>query len=135
MRPASTLLYQVLKRKLGRGGQLSITLGKSDQSAPASSEVGAWLAQSRAEAFRNGTAWELKMLARPWGFPLGAIRVPVYLWRGSADPVTPLQMGRRLGQAIPGCQATYCLGEGHHMIVRHWGDILTALIITRADGA
>jgi alpha-beta hydrolase superfamily lysophospholipase len=42
------------------------------------------------EAFRaggRGYAEDVSALARPWGFALGQIHVPVLLWHGDADTV------------------------------------------------
>jgi pimeloyl-ACP methyl ester carboxylesterase len=46
-------------------------------------------------------AWELQLAARPWGFSLSDIRVPVAVWHGGKDnSVTPV-MGKRIAAAIP----------------------------------
>lgn len=51
------------------------------------------LIASMVESFRagsDGSAWELRLLTRPWGFRLQDIVIPVALWHGDADINSPL---------------------------------------------
>ncbi len=43
------------------------------------------------------------MYARPWGFRLQDITVPVYLWHGGADINVPISVGRYVAESIPDC--------------------------------
>ncbi len=82
------------------------------------------------EAFRRGSrgaTHDFLLLCRPWGFRLGDIRMPVYLWQGDADANVPASMGRYQAQAIPNCEATFFPGEGHLLIVDRMPEILSAL--------
>ena len=83
-------------------------------SSPASSRTGC-----RRE-FRHGCAagvdgWLDDDLAftRPWGFDLGAITVPTYLWQGSEDLMVPFAHGQWLAEHVPGCAPHLEQGEGH----------------------
>ena len=49
-------------------------------------------------------AREMRLLARPWGFDLGAVAVPVSLWVGERDTTHPPRMSHRLAARLP--QAT-----------------------------
>jgi pimeloyl-ACP methyl ester carboxylesterase len=83
-----------------------------------------------AEAFRRGgrgPAWELRLYARPWGFRLQDIRVPVHLWHGEQDANHPIAMARHLAAAIPSCRASFYPGEGHLHFVDRFPEILSAL--------
>ncbi len=87
--------------------------------------------QSEVEAFRHGLrgiAWDTHLLTRPWGFRLEDIRVPVFLWHGSADDSTPISMGKYVASKIPNCRAIICDGEAHLLLFPHWEEILTQLI-------
>jgi pimeloyl-ACP methyl ester carboxylesterase len=85
---------------------------------------------SISEAFRSGTdghAWEGKILARPWDFDLGQIRVPVHLWHGELDKDAPVSMGRHVAGGIPGCKAHFIPGEGHLLLMKFWQEILATI--------
>lgn len=88
------------------------------------------LEQSLGEAFRGGSrgpAWEMGLYARPWGFRLEEIRVPVHLWHGEDDVNAPISMGRYLATSIPGCRATFYPGEAHLHFVDRLAEILAVL--------
>jgi pimeloyl-ACP methyl ester carboxylesterase len=53
------------------------------------------------------------LYARPWGFPLHQIRIPVHLWHGEKDIIVPPTMGRYLAPVIPGCRAIFLPHDGH----------------------
>jgi pimeloyl-ACP methyl ester carboxylesterase len=87
---------------------------------------------SEAEGFRpglQGFAWDTRLLTRPWGFRLEDIRVPVRLWHGTADTMTPFPMARYVASHIPGCKPTFCKNEAHLLIFPHWRDILSQIIM------
>lgn len=103
---------------------------ESDRVVVARPDVRAWAVQSVAEPFRQGgrgAAWELTLLARPWGFRPEDISMEVHLWQGEADVMVPPSMGRYLAQAIPNCRARFYPGEGHLLMVNRAEEILTAL--------
>ncbi len=50
---------------------------------------------------------------RPWGFDLGALTVPTYVWQGSDDLMVPFAHGQWLADRIPGVTAHLEPGEGH----------------------
>jgi pimeloyl-ACP methyl ester carboxylesterase len=81
----------------------------------------------------EGPAWDLRLLARPWGFDLGKIAVPVMLWHGERDGNVPVSHGRYLASAIPGCRATLYPDEAHlSLSVNRSGDMLGGLIALAA---
>jgi pimeloyl-ACP methyl ester carboxylesterase len=75
----------------------------------------------------RGFAWEVRIFARPWGFRLQDIRMPVYLWHGEEDVSTPVSMAHHVAGAIPNCHATFLRGEGYWLFLNHWQEILTQL--------
>jgi pimeloyl-ACP methyl ester carboxylesterase len=83
------------------------------------------------EAFRQGgrgAALELTLYAQPWEAALQSIRVPCYLWHGEQDTTVPVEMGRWVAQAIPGCRANFLPDDGHFSLpVNRIGEILRVL--------
>jgi pimeloyl-ACP methyl ester carboxylesterase len=76
----------------------------------------------------RGPAWDMKLIARPWGFDLATVRVPVLLWHGERDGNAPVAHGRYLAGAIPGCRATFYPDEAHLSVpIHHHREILSAL--------
>ena len=94
-----------------------------------------WFLDDSAEAFRKGSAGvaaDLAVASRPWGFQLGGVTVPTWLWHGTADQDVPVMCARRMAQAIPTCRATFT-DEGHLMGLRHADEAIEA--IRTATGA
>jgi pimeloyl-ACP methyl ester carboxylesterase len=54
---------------------------------------------------------------RPWGFDLGAITVPTYLWQGSEDLMVPFAHGEWLAAHLPRAVVHLQSGEGHLSVV------------------
>jgi pimeloyl-ACP methyl ester carboxylesterase len=71
---------------------------------------------------------EALILARPWGFDLSELRVRVELWQGGRDKTVPIAMSAHLADSIPGAQLRLLPDEGHHLLYRHWPDILRSLL-------
>jgi pimeloyl-ACP methyl ester carboxylesterase len=53
---------------------------------------------------------------RDWGFDLGAISVPTYVWQGSEDLMVPFHHGQWLAEHLPGAVVHLEQGEGHFSI-------------------
>jgi pimeloyl-ACP methyl ester carboxylesterase len=82
------------------------------------------------EAFRGGpqgTAYELELFSRPWGFEVEDIKIPVYLWHGEADAIVPVSLGRYLADHIPYCQARFIPKAGHLWIFEGYEEIFQVL--------
>jgi pimeloyl-ACP methyl ester carboxylesterase len=82
------------------------------------------------EALAHGTEGMLsdfEIFARPWGFRLEEIRVPVHLWHGELDRNAPVAMGRRVAAGISGCRANIAPGEGHLFTLQRLDEVLKAL--------
>jgi pimeloyl-ACP methyl ester carboxylesterase len=89
------------------------------------------LMKSYLEATRNGLqgfAHEAVLLSNPWGFSLDEILLPVHLWHGEQDANVSLSAARYMAETISGCRATFLADEGHWLILRHWEEILSALL-------
>lgn len=83
------------------------------------------------ESFRSGTegaVWANTLMARPWGFALEDIQVPLTIWQGDQDTNVPLAMGEYLAQHIPGSQYRILANEGHmSSLTNHFEEILGEL--------
>ncbi len=83
------------------------------------------------EAFRQGSegsAWDMILLGRPWGFRLEDIKMRVHLWQGEEDVLVPPAMGRYMADHIPDCVARFFPGEGHLLVVDHMEEILGSFV-------
>ena len=106
-------------------------LAQSDQAIVARPEVRAKLVATYAESVRHGlrgVALDLAIAMRPWGFRLGEIRCPYFIWHGDEDRSTPIAMAKYLAKNIPNCQTTFLPGEGHMFFYDRWPDILRQLL-------
>lgn len=94
-------------------------------------DIRAMLIEDFAEANRhgtNGTAWEIVLLARDWGFRPEDISLEIDIWQGAEDVRTPLSMGKALETAIPHSRAHFLPGEGHDVLYRHWQEIMLSVL-------
>jgi pimeloyl-ACP methyl ester carboxylesterase len=108
-------------------------LAPPDQAIVARTEIRDKLVATYAESVRNGlrgVALDLAIAMRPWGFPLGEIRCPYFIWHGDDDRSTPIAMARYLAQTIPACHATFLPDAGHMFFYDRWPDILKQLLAT-----
>ena len=83
------------------------------------------------EAYAQGAravADDVRLLARPWGFPLAGIRAHVDVWHGELDPVVPAWLGRQVAAAIPGAHAHIARNAGHLMLIDWMDEILDTLV-------
>lgn len=87
--------------------------------------------QNLREAFcqPRGLAWDIRLLARQWGFELAcAGRVPVALWHGCYDELVPPAHARYLHAQIPGSRLTLDPHGSHVTTVkRHAYEMLSFL--------
>lgn len=93
------------------------------------------LADVLAEFFRRSVStgiagWRDDDLAfaRPWGFEMKNIRVPVAIWQGSQDRMVPFAHGRWLAANVAGAQSRLLDDEGHISLLNHIDRILEDLV-------
>jgi pimeloyl-ACP methyl ester carboxylesterase len=91
------------------------------------------LAASFAQSFRQGSkgpALDSKLYANDWGFELSNIAAaPVILWHGEQDVNVPVEMGRAVAAAVPGCDAVFHPEDDHYsIIIDHMDEIMMKLI-------
>jgi len=83
--------------------EASGTLPSTERAAFLSPEIAEIFMDAAYEGFRSGVHGvvdELRILAEPWGFGLGAIEAPVFLWHGETDRVSPVAMAHALAREI-----------------------------------
>jgi pimeloyl-ACP methyl ester carboxylesterase len=56
---------------------------------------------------------DVSLFARPWGFALEEVEVPVHLWYGDSDTIVPVEHGQHLAKRIPRAVLRIRPGEGH----------------------
>lgn len=102
----------------------------ADQAVLAAPELRGRMIANSSELYRQGGRGmydEALVLAKPWGFEVNEIRVPVHVWHGARDETVPLAMAEFLSREIPSARANILREEGHHLLYRRWPEILAAL--------
>lgn len=90
----------------------------SDQEVMKRESSGHHVLMHVSEAFRQNVreaASEPALLARPWEFPYGQIKVPLQVWHGTEDTLAPIAPVREMVSRLPGCQAHFLEGRGHFL--------------------
>lgn len=91
-----------------------------------------FLVMHMGEAFKNGVAGtviEAKLFTQHWGFEASEIKVPVELWHGTEDTLSPINPVKKLGSEIPNCNQNFVKGKGHFLTEypKIWKEILSCL--------
>ncbi|MFM8424602.1 MAG: alpha/beta fold hydrolase [Chloroflexota bacterium] len=66
--------------------------------------------------------------ARPWGFSLQEISMPIHIWHGEQDRIVPIEQGRIQAKTIPNAHARFFPNEGHTLGVNHTEELLDTLV-------
>jgi pimeloyl-ACP methyl ester carboxylesterase len=116
----------------GAFAKLLDSLPEPDRQALSHPEISKKAMEASADSFRPGVkghAWEMRLFGRSWGFEMGEVQIPVFLWHGTADEnILPIT-GRMQAEAIPDCTAQFLPNEGHYSLyINHISEILQRLI-------
>ncbi len=134
-------LLRLNLRAVGGGGarasqRMAAMAPEPDRTLFQRAEISAGFMACFIEACRQGTrgpADEMSLMARPWGFDLSAVKVPVLLWHGERDRNAPVSCGRYLAGALPNCRATFYPEDAHLSVpLNHQREILGALATAMA---
>jgi pimeloyl-ACP methyl ester carboxylesterase len=88
------------------------------------------LADALVEAVRlglDGVEADIEAQVVPFPVPLREVRVPVHLWYGSADTVTPPAFGDWYARQLPDAALHVVAGAGHYLPFTHWSLLLGTL--------
>jgi pimeloyl-ACP methyl ester carboxylesterase len=132
-------LFQIMLRKIANDTRknpasvlsLFTDVCESDKQALDRPNVKMAFEQMVTEAFHQGTrgaALDWKLEARPWGFTLQEIKMPVYVWHGEEDKIVSIEQARILADAIPNACRKFVKNEGHCLIVNLFEDVLNTTI-------
>ena len=72
--------------------------------------------------------YDLVLFARPWGFRLRDIRVPIRFWHGDADHMVPLAHGQHQAKLVRDAMLCIRHGESHLGSLAAAEDILDAIL-------
>lgn len=75
-----------------------------------------------------GPAYDMGLIAKPWGFDPRDIAVEVQLWHGEQDANTPVAMGQYLQDSIPDCNASFIPRAGHFWMFANYQQVLQKLV-------
>ena len=88
--------------------------------------------ESQRHAWRasaKGIMADAEIYARPWGFRLEDVDVPVRLWHGKQDRAFSVRLAEEVAQRLLNCQAHFIDNEGHYSLpIRHVREILGDLL-------
>ncbi|WP_127844337.1 alpha/beta fold hydrolase [Psychroflexus aestuariivivens] len=104
----------------------------SDQEVMQRKESGEHVLMHMKEALRNGVheaASEPALLAKPWGFEVSQIKIPVQIWHGMSDTLAPVQPVIKMAQEIPSCTTHFIEDKGHFLDAEEqvWKQILESV--------
>jgi pimeloyl-ACP methyl ester carboxylesterase len=66
--------------------------------------------------------------APPRSVELAQLRVPTLVVHGDADPILPVEHGRRLASTIPGARGIWLEGVGHAFPYPDWEDVTDSIV-------
>jgi len=80
-------------------------------------------------ASAEGVMADAEIHARPWGFAIEDVRVPVRLWHGKEDRAFSVQLAEQMVKRLPNCKSRFVNDAGHYSLpIRHMREILEDLI-------
>ena len=76
-----------------------------------------------------GVIADAEIYARPWGFRLEEVGIPVRMWHGSKDRTFSYRLAEQLSGRLPNCQLRLVRDAGHYSLpIRHMAEILGDLM-------
>jgi pimeloyl-ACP methyl ester carboxylesterase len=94
--------------------------------------------ESYSEALRQGargTAWDLRLYTRPWGFAQDEIEMPVHFWHGERDNIVPPSLARAQVRALRDGRARFFPDDAHFSVVFNNMRAMLRLLAAEKDPA
>lgn len=116
------------------GEQVAASFGQllsAVDAAAVTGEFADFLASSSVRAAAQGSVGlrdDSLAIARPWGFDLADIDVPVSVWQGRHDRMVPFGHGVWLADHVPGARRHLYEDEGHLTLIGQLGRIVDDLL-------
>ena len=107
-------------------------LCKSDQLIMKKEENAEFMLIHMKEAFKKGvksTVNEAKLFCKDWGFNVKDIKIPIEIWHGIEDTLSPIGPIEELSNKIQNCNKNFVEGKGHFLTEEEniWKKILISL--------
>jgi pimeloyl-ACP methyl ester carboxylesterase len=102
-----------------------------DQAVAGRPEIREQLMLAAQDAFRQGGEGiyeDAVAVARPWGFELSDVAVPVRLWHGCEDTTWSPSVAEALERQLRQVTSTFVPGAGHLLYLERWADILASAV-------
>lgn len=129
--PVTAVMARVMRRRPEQATRLMMRqLPPSDAAILARPEIHRAFVAEAAQATSTtarAVAQDMALFARPWGFELGGIKVPVDFWQGDADRNVPPAHARRQADQVKGSTLHEFPGEGHLLVIDRLTEILQAV--------
>jgi len=103
----------------------------ADQAVARRPEIREQLMLAAQDAFRQGAEGiyeDAVAIARPWGFELEDVHVPIHLWHGTEDTTWAPSVAEAVERRLPRVTSTFVEGAGHLLYLDRWADILASAI-------
>jgi len=132
-----TMLVWVLRPAASPGFNLFMRLSPAgDQAVFARPEMKAMFLDDLLHGSRWGLRapiYDVLLFARPWGFHLRDIEVPIRFWHGDADHMVPLAHGQHQARLIPDAALYVRPGESHLGGLAAAEEVLAAILALWGD--
>ena len=115
-------LTLVMLKKPNMMNKIIKQLPEADQALFRDPSIRKVLIKSTIEAFRSGVAgpaYEIKLLANPWGFDLKNIKYPITIWQGTVDRQVPMSHAKIYENLVAGAQLKIIENEGHLSLLKN----------------
>jgi pimeloyl-ACP methyl ester carboxylesterase len=133
-RPLAMLYWRIAARMVNQSrdkflAQLEKEVTDADKAALREPALRATLIDTSREALRSGPAGvveDFAVQAKPWGFALDEIQVPVRIWHGDQDHLVPLHHSEHAANLIPDAELIVLKGQGH-LVLTHFVEVVRTL--------